>query len=59
MPLNGSWQVAFTGNDGIPTRIHELFFSGVLVYGIEQEMLASRGPTSLYDIFLSYVDSIT
>lgn len=53
----GVWQVAFAGANGIPSEIHELFFSGVLVYGREQEMIASRGPTSLYDIFLSYLDS--
>lgn len=55
----GVWQVAFTGDNGIPTGIHELFFSGVLVCGRDQEMIASRGPTSLYDIFLCYLDSKT
>lgn len=55
----GVWQVAFAGADGIPTDIHEVFFSGILVCGSEQEMIASRGPTSLYDIFLKYVDTLS
>ncbi|NGX60238.1 MAG: hypothetical protein KR126chlam3_01407 [Chlamydiae bacterium] len=60
----GVWQVKFEGNKGKPSAIHELFFSGVVVSeGISSEEvseeLASRGPTSLYDIFLSYIDSIS
>ncbi len=55
----GVWQVAFEGDDGTPTTIHELFFSGVVVCEVVQEKLVSRGPTSLYDVFLSYIDSIS
>lgn len=55
----GVWQVAFEGNDGRPTAIQELFFSGIIVCEVTQEKLISRGPSSLYDIFLSYLESIS
>lgn len=54
----GVWQVRLKGDDGIPTGIHELFFTGVLVAGAE-DILKSRGPSSLYDIFLPYLDSLS
>lgn len=53
----GMWQVRFEGDNGIPKRIHELFFTGVLV--AESSMaLMSRGPTSLYDIFFRYAETL-
>lgn len=53
----GVWQVAFRGNNGMIHEIHELFFSGILVSGIAKKKIESRGPTSLYEIFLRYIDS--
>jgi hypothetical protein len=60
----GVWQVAFEGNQDTPSAIHELFFSGIVVServspeNVSEE-LTSRGPTSIYNIFLSYIDSIS
>lgn len=52
----GMWQVRLEGDDGIPKGIHELFFTGVLVAQSEKALL-SRGPSSLYDIFLPYLNT--
>jgi len=53
----GVWQVRFEGDNGIVKGIHELFFSGVLV-AESQDALMSRGPNSLYDIFLPYLNTL-
>lgn len=52
----GMWQVAFSGMDGIPEKIDEMFFSGVCVSGIPGKCLYSRGPSALYDVFLQYLN---
>lgn len=53
----GMWQLAFSGMNGIPEKIDEMFFSGVCVSGIPGKCLYSRGPSTLYDIFLKYLDT--
>ncbi len=53
----GMWQIAFSGMNGIPEKIDEMFFSGVCVSGIPGKCLYSRGPSALYDIFLKYLDT--
>jgi hypothetical protein len=52
----GMWQLAFSGTNGIPEKIDEMFFSGICVSGIPGECLYSRGPSALYDVFLKYLD---
>lgn len=52
----GMWQICFEGNNGVPERIHELFFTGVCVAEFPDSLL-SRGPSSLYDIFLGHLDT--
>lgn len=54
---SGVWQVRLEGDNGIPKGIHELFFTGVLVAESEHT-LKSRGPNSLYDIFLPYLNTL-
>ncbi len=53
----GMWQVSFSGNDGSPEKIHEMFFSGIIV-SETPKVLYSRGPTSLYEIFIEYLDTL-
>lgn len=53
------WQLRFKGVDNMPQSIDEMFFSGIFVAGIDQKHLSSRGPSALYDIFTSYLDTFT
>ncbi len=50
----GVWQISFRGEDGIPLEIDEAFFFGVFV-AQASDCLLTRGPTSLYDIFLNSI----
>lgn len=55
----GMWQLRFKGVDNMPQSIDEMFFSGICVAGKDQKHLSSRGPSALYDIFTSYLDTFT
>lgn len=60
MSGSGTWQVSFRGKNGIPEEIDEMFFAGVCVSEtIPQQTLYSRGPSSLYDIFIRYLDTLS
>lgn len=53
----GMWQIAYSGTNGIPEKIEEMFFSGICVSGIQGKCLYSRGPSALYDVFFKYLDT--
>jgi|GEM_PF-3606990 len=53
----GMHQVSFDGKNG-PETISNALFSGVCVAEIQGECLYSRGPSALYDIFVTYLDTL-
>ena len=54
----GMWQVSFRGENQVPQAVDEMFFSGVCIAEVPQKCLYSRGPSSLYDIFTSHLDTL-
>lgn len=53
----GMWQVSFYGENGEPKGIEEIFFAGLCVCETEKS-LHCRGPESLYQIFIAYLETM-